>query len=74
MSTETMASFEARVLAATGIPLAAIPETRATTGDTLPGPILVKRDNVYICATGYPVTLVEDGEEVYETFVAVTIY
>lgn len=56
---ESDASFEARVLEATGLALGDIP--RAEANDVLGGHIFVCRGNTYVVAVGYPDGQDEDG-------------
>ncbi len=75
---ESMESFAARVFQRTGKNLNDLPRRVATTGDAM-GHIMCARGNVYICAVGYPYTLVTDngttdeGSEYWDDFEVVLI-
>lgn len=67
---ESDVSFEARVLARTGMVLAGMPHRYVVHGETLPGPIFCARgargpvDGQFVCGVGYP----QQDEEGFETF------
>lgn len=63
---ETMESFEARVLAATGHPLFVLPVRVVRDGDTI-GHILAKRGNMFVCGVGIPDEDI-DGSECFRSF------
>lgn len=68
---ETMESFEARVLARTGLTLEEIPEGEP--GDIIGGHIFVRHGGLYVVGTGYPDRDEETGEEMYSAFVRVQL-
>jgi hypothetical protein len=60
---ESDASFEARVLEATGLALGDIP--RGEANDLLGGCIFARREGTYVLAVGYPDGEDEDGAPVW---------
>jgi hypothetical protein len=71
---ETVGEFAARVLARTGVEMGTMPVRRVSggAGGTI-GHIFCACGNTYVCATGYPSHVDEDGIEYFDAFEVVIV-
>jgi hypothetical protein len=68
---ENLEDFAERVLTRTGKHLNDLPRRVATVGGV--GHIFCARENVYVCAVGYPARIDEDGIEYWDDFEVVIL-
>ena len=71
---ESLESFATRVLARTGNDISELPVRHARMGDgSSMGHIFCSRGSTFVCATGYPSHVDEDGIEHFDAFEVVVI-